>query len=166
MDRTLDASKEVGHGQTHYLAVLDNKTGEIVSYKRLGARSGGLGGGFVALYQDAAMWIGAQDITGEQAKVLFCIMGKLDYDNYVTLPRQGLADDTGLRPEAVSRAMRRLKELGIILEGPRAGKYKTYRFNPRIAHKGKNLKKTISEYDTMAKVVQIEEARKHHDEKS
>ena len=32
--------------------------------------------------------------------------------------------------------MKKLKELEIIIEGPPAGKFKTYRLNPYIAHKG------------------------------
>ena len=42
-----------------------------------------------------------------------------------------------------------MKELDIITEGPPAGKFKTYRLNPYIAHKGTNRENTIVEFDKM-----------------
>ena len=140
-------------GKTRYLTVVDDETGETIVYCKLGSKRHGLGAGgdFVALYQEAATWIGGQDITGEQAKVLFCIMGMLDYENYVRIPRKDIAEAARIKPEAVSRAMKGLKDLGIIMEGPMAGRYKTYRFDPRIAHKGRNLRQTVIEYDDLRK---------------
>ena len=41
--------------------------------------------------------------------------------------------------------MKVLKELEIIVEGPPAGKFKTYRLNPYIAHKGKE--QTIIDFE-------------------
>ena len=43
--------------------------------------------------------------------------------------------------------MKKLKELDIIVEGPPAGKFKTYRLNPYIAHKGANAKKTVKDFN-------------------
>ena len=56
----------------------------------------------------------------------------------------------------VSRAIKGLIDLDVILPGPMAGRYKTYRLNPRIAHRGaKNYRGTIIEYD---------ELKRQHDE--
>ena len=50
----------------------------------------------------------------------------------------------------VSRAMKKLAELDVISVGPMAGRSKTYRLNPRIAHRGaKNYRNTLIEYDRL-----------------
>lgn len=95
-----------------------------------------LGRNWVVMYQSAMVWLSQQDMTGEQYKVLMYLLGKLDWDNYLMLSRQDIAENTGLKPTAVSRAMKRLKELGIIMEGPKAGYYKTYRVNPYMMYRG------------------------------
>ena len=54
--------------------------------------------------------------------------------------------------KAVSRAIKGLKELDVIIVGPMAGRSKTYRLNPRIAHRGaRNYQQTIIEYDELKK---------------
>ena len=91
---------------------------------------------WIVLYQDAAGWLAQQNLTGEQFKVLHVLFGKLDFDNYLRISRQEIAEIIAIQPVSVSRAMKKLKELEIIIEGPPAGKFKTYRLNPYIAHKG------------------------------
>ena len=54
--------------------------------------------------------------------------------------------------KAVSRAIKGLKELDVISVGPMAVRSKTYRLNPRIAHRGaRNYQQTIIEYDELKK---------------
>ena len=43
-------------------------------------------------------------------------------------------------------------DLDIIAEGPHVGNAKTYRLNPYMAHKGRNQKQTIIEYDELKKL--------------
>ena len=53
----------------------------------------------------------------------------------------------------VSRAIKGLVSLDVIIPGPLAGRFKTYRLNPRIAHRGaKNYKKTVIEYDELKRI--------------
>ncbi|ECJ2098818.1 hypothetical protein ACI5M7_005093, partial [Salmonella enterica subsp. enterica serovar Typhimurium] len=49
------------------------------------------------------------------------------------------------KKSAVSRAIRHLLEFGIILEGPKIGRSKTYRLNPQFGWKGtvSNHKKAL-----------------------
>ena len=56
-----------------------------------------------------------------------------------------------MKQPAVSRAIKGLVTRDILQEGPRGGMVKSYRLNPRIAHKGRNLKKTVIEYDDLRK---------------
>ena len=106
-----------------------------------------LGKGWIAVYQDPAGWLAQQRLSGEQYSVLFALFNRLDFDNYLRISRQEIADFLSMQPTHVSRAMKKLKELNIIVEGPPAGKFKTYRLNPYIAHKGSNKNNTISDFN-------------------
>jgi len=46
----------------------------------------------------------------------------------------------------VTKAIKALTKLNIIIEGPRAGLNKTYRLNPYVAHKGKDRKRCIMDF--------------------
>ena len=106
-----------------------------------------LGTGWIALYQNPSLWLAQQRLTGEQASVLFFLFGKLDFDNYLRIGLKDIAELLDMQVTHVSRAMKKLKELEIIIEGPPAGKFKTYRLNPYIAHKGTERKDTICDFD-------------------
>ena len=106
-----------------------------------------LGKDWLALYQDPALWLAQQDMTGEQYKVLFALFNKLDFNSFLRVTRQELAELLKMQPVHVSRAMKVLKEKNIIVEGPPAGKFKTYRLNPYIAHKGKNRNENILDFE-------------------
>ena len=75
----------------------------------------------------------------------------MDFDNYLRVSGKEISEWVNLKISNVSRAMKALKKLGIIVEGPAAGKFKTYRLNPDIAHKGKDRKNTIMEFDKFRK---------------
>ena len=96
-----------------------------------------LGKGWIALYQDPSLWLAQQDLTGEQFKVMLVLRIGL----------KEIAKLLNMQVANVSRAMKKLKELNIIVEGPPAGKFKTYRLNPYIAHKGSNKNNTISDFN-------------------
>ena len=114
-------------------------------------KSKNLGTGWIALYQNPSIWLAQQRLTGEQASVLFFLFGKLDFDNYLRIGLKDIATLLDMQVAHVSRAMKKLKELEIIVEGPPAGKFKTYRLNPYIAHKGKDRNNTISDFDSLLK---------------
>ena len=132
-----------------YIMVTDEESGKIKGCYPL--KSKNLGTGWIALYQNPSIWLAQQDLTGEQFKVMHVLFGKLDFDNYLRIGRQDIADIIGIKPVSVSRAMKKLKELKIVVEGPPAGKFKTYRLNPYIAHKGANTEKTIKDFNEVLK---------------
>ena len=131
--------------EKRYIMVMDETTGDIKGCFPL--KSKNLGKGWIALYQDPTGWLAQQRLTGEQYSVLFALFNRLDFDNYLRVSRQEVADFLSMHPVNVSKAMKKLKELQIIIEGPPAGKFKTYRLNPYIAHKGANRQKTIETLD-------------------
>lgn len=108
-----------------------------------------LGKGWLALYTDVAEWLAIQRLTGEQYSVMLFLFGKLDFDNYLSVGLQDIADKTGIKLPNISRAMRKLKELNIIIEGPVSGKFKSYRLNPYVAHKGSERKNTIVDFEKL-----------------
>ena len=117
-------------------------------------RKNRLGGHWVATFQDGLAWMAKQEaMTGEQWRVFAYLVSRLDFDNYLKVSQKDIAAELKMNPKAVSRAMRGLRELDIISVGPMAGRSKTYRLNPRIAHRGaKNYQNTLVEYDTLKKL--------------
>ena len=131
--------------EKRYIMVMDETTGNIKGCFPLKTKN--LGKGWIAVYQDPAGWLAQQRLTGEQYSVLFALFNRLDFDNYLRVSRQEVVDFLSMQPVNVSRAMKKLKELQIVVEGPPAGKFKTYRLNPYIAHKGSARQKTIEDFD-------------------
>ena len=123
-------------------------------------RENRLGGHWVATFQDGLAWMAEQDMTGEQWRVFAYLVSRLDFDNYLKVQQTDICEKLKLKKPNVSRAIKRLVELNVIAVGPMAGRSKTYRLNPRIAHRGaKNFKQTIIEFDELKK-------RKQGDEKN
>lgn len=117
-----------------------------------------LGVHWVATFQDGMAWLAKQDdITGEQLRVFLYLVSRLDFDNYLKVPQKDISEDLNLHKSNVSKAIKKLVEKDIITVGPMAGHSKTYRLNPRIAHRGaKNYKETVIQYDALKKAQQME----------
>jgi len=127
------------------IALLDDKN-KVTGYFRL-RRKNKLGVHWVALFQDGISMMGDLGLTGEQWNVWAKLIKHLDFDNYLRVSLKELAEELNMQETHVSRAMKRLKELNIIIEGPMAGRFKTYRLNPYIAHRGtKNIANTMCEW--------------------
>ena len=129
--------------EKHYYVTTDEE-GNIKGYFPLKEKS--LGKDWFAMYQNSALWLAQQKMTGEQSSVLWYLFSQLDFDNYLRVTRKEIAETCKINPVNVSKAMKVLKEKSIIVEGPPAGKFKTYRLNPYIAHKGKNRNNTILDF--------------------
>ena len=91
---------------------------------------------YLLLPQDLVGWIAEQNLKVEQHRVLFVLFSQLNFDIYLRVSCQEIADELEMKPVNVSKAMKALKEKKIILEGPPAGEFKTYRLN-LYAHLGK-----------------------------
>ncbi|EJY0535616.1 hypothetical protein OE853_004837 [Salmonella enterica] len=93
----------------------------------------------------AALKIIATELNHEQTKVLMMLLADLDYENYIQVAQIDIAESLTMKKSAVSRAIRHLLEFGIILEGPKIGRSKTYRLNPQFGWKGtvSNHKKAL-----------------------
>ena len=130
--------------EKRYIMVTDEESGKIKGLFPLKFKN--LGTGWIALYQDMVDNIADWNIPKEQYRVFLKLLGKVDFNNYLTISQTQLAEELNMKQPSVSKAIKGLCELNIIIEGPRAGLNKTYRFNPYIAHKGANRQKTIEDF--------------------
>ena len=115
-------------------------------------RANRLGKGWVAVFQSGIADMAKMGLTGEQWSVWAYLMGTLDFDNYWKVSQKDVAEALKMQQSHVSRAIHALLDKDIIVEGPMAGRFKTYRLNPRIAHRGSiNYQQTIIDYDELRK---------------
>lgn len=68
--------------------------------------------------------------------VLACLIGVLEYHNTLPVSQKSLGDELGMCQQQVSRAMKRLVSIGLLIEGAKCGLYRSYRLNPEFAWKG------------------------------
>lgn len=132
------------------LAVFDEND-EIKAFRPLDNRKS-LGKRWAAVFQDGVEWLAQQDVTGQQLKVFLFLLARLDFDNWLRIKHHEICDSLGINKYQASKSLKRLLDLDVIAKGPMAGKYNTYRLNPRIAHRGsKHYASNIVQYDELRK---------------
>lgn len=144
------------------ITIIDNETNTPLAYVKK-HHENVLGGKWVATFQSGMEWLASQEsMTGEQWRVFAYLISRLDFDNYLRVPQADIAEHLKMQKSHVSRAIKGLVTLDVILPGPMAGRYKTYRLNPRIAHRGaKNYKSTLIAYDELKKRREEKEENNH-----
>ena len=105
--------------------------------------------GFFMAIQEGFLHLAQLDLTGEQLRVLLYIMGKLDFENYICLTQKSVSEALNLHKSNVSKAFKVLVEKGIIHEGPKVGRIKTYRLDPSFGYKGR-----YKNYEKVKKAIQ------------
>lgn len=78
----------------------------------------------------------ANELNHDQTRVLMAMLAELDYENYIQIAQIDIAEALRMQKTHVSRAVKYLIEFGIIMEGPKIGRSKTYRLNPQFGWKG------------------------------
>ncbi len=93
----------------------------------------------------AALELLAKTLTGEQFKVLMMLLASLDYENFIQVAQADIAEKLEMQKTNVSRSIKGLINLGVIIEGPKIGRSKSYRLNPQFGWKGtvSNHKKAL-----------------------
>ena len=99
---------------------------------------------FVKFYQDAAGWLIDMKLTARQYRLLFALLEKLEYENFVRVSQKDLAERLGIHVQDVSTGLKVLIDHGVLLEGRRDGRNKTYRFSSEVAFKGRELDRIIA----------------------
>ena len=93
---------------------------------------------FFMAFQDAFIEIAKDDeLTLEPKNVLFYLFGQLNFENFLHLSQTDIATALSMQRSHVSRAMKLLITKGIVLDGPKVGRVKTYRLNPDYGWKGR-----------------------------
>lgn len=121
---------------------VDAATGEILEGATLAVvyprrKNGFQVGGWIAMGQQPMEALANDPRMGREAwRVFALVVARLDYENWLRLGQADLARALGMKPSAVSRAMRTLLEVGVCLEGPKVGNVRTYRLDPHYGWKG------------------------------
>jgi DNA-binding transcriptional ArsR family regulator len=78
-----------------------------------------------------------REIGAETMWVLLKLIGShLDFHNLVQVSPSELAKKLDMHRPNVSRSIKKLVELGVLLEGAKVGMYRSYRLNPHFAWRG------------------------------
>lgn len=92
---------------------------------------------YMLMFQDSVDKLAEDpDMTGEAWRVLMKMVAKLGMKNWVHVEQKTLAEELKMQKTNVSRAVKKLLEKGIIEEGPRIGKSKSYRLSVDLGWKG------------------------------
>jgi hypothetical protein len=87
----------------------------------------------LALTKDRELW-------GLPTIILLYLCGRLDFENYVHVPQQEIADYIGTSRPEVTKAITKLVEKNILIRGHKIGRSSSYRLNPAYGWKGDNKK--------------------------
>ncbi len=103
--------------------------------------------------QGAMETLAASDLRGDDFRVLLLLMARLDFENLISLEQTAVAAKLGMDKSNVNRSIKRLITLGVLLEGPKIGRSRTYRLNPNFGWKGstKNHHKALRTQEKAAK---------------
>ena len=119
---------------------VDADTGEVLEGAVLGMffpkRQNGFRGGWVAMAQDALMALAKMDLGDEARRVLFAVLGRLDFENFILLNQAEIGEAIGIQRANVARAIAKLEGSGVLIRGPKAGRSSTFRLNPSFGWKG------------------------------
>ena len=89
--------------------------------------------------QEGFLKLAQTPLRGQSVRVLFFLMGRLDYENFVRQSRQEIGNTLGMQKGNVSRAIKELRESGILDEDDN----RSLRLNTTFGWRGKvsNLNK-------------------------
>lgn len=129
----------MGNGYKSTFKTINTATGEIIDgIPVYVAPKIHLKEGWFMGFQEAFLQMAKdKDMTGEVTRVLHYLFANLGFENYIVLPQRQIAEELNIKKENISRAMKILTEKGIIVEGPKLGRTKTYRLNNKYGWKGK-----------------------------
>ena len=119
---------------------VDMSTGEILEGGQLALvfpkRRNGFVDGWVAMAQGPMKALAKADLGDEARRVLFAILGELDFENWININQAALAAEIGLHRQHFGRGLRRLISEGVVIAGPKVGRNGTYRLNPNFGWRG------------------------------
>lgn len=124
---------------TRRIDQIDTETGELIGgfvAVIQPKRRNGFGDGWIAMSQTAMTAIRKAGLQGRDYEVLFALLEVLDFENLIQVSQVELAQELGMQKPNLSRSIKRMVDIGILLEGPKIGRSKTFRLNPSFGWKG------------------------------
>ena len=122
---------------------VDADTGEVLDAGMLVfvPQRAKLKGGWFMASQEGLATLAKHDLSSREWRVLAYMMSKLDFENFIHVAQADIVDALALDKGNVSKCVKRLIELGIIIKGPKVGRASTFRLSPDFGWKGriKNL---------------------------
>ena len=129
----------IGNSMNRHMQQIDQQTGEVVegfvAYV-VPKRKNGFQKGWMAMAQEAMMMLAQSNLTGNDMKVMWAMLARLDYENLIQVNQAEVAEQVGMNRHNVNRSIKKLIELGVVLEGVRIGISRSYRLNPNFGWKG------------------------------
>ena len=129
----------IGNSMNRHMQQIDQQTGEViegfVAYV-VPKRKNGFQKGWMAMAQEAMMMLAQSNLTGNDMKVMWAMLARLDYENLIQVNQAEVAEQVGMNRHNVNRSIKKLIELGVVLEGVRIGISLSYRLNPNFGWKG------------------------------
>lgn len=122
------------------LGQVDMETGELLEGATLAVfyprRKNGFVTGWLAMAQNPLMELAKADLGDEARRVLFALLAKLDFENFIAVNQAELGRELGIKSSNMSRAIARLVHENVILAGPKVQAKGTYTLNPSYGWKG------------------------------
>jgi hypothetical protein len=119
---------------------VDMETGELLDGAALAVifpkRKNGFQTGWVAVAQNPMLELAKANLGGEANRVLFYVLARLDFENWINLNQSAGADEIQMKRPNFARGLRKLVEVGVVLPGPKVGRNATFRLNPSYGWKG------------------------------
>ena len=122
-----------------HMQQIDHQTGEVVegfvAYVVQSAKTDFRKDGWQWL-KEAMMMLAQSNLTGNDMKVMWAMLARLDYENLIQVNQAEVSEQVGMNRHNVNRSIKKLIELGVILEGVKIGISRSYRLNPNFGWKG------------------------------
>ena len=122
------------------VGTVDLATGEVLEGATLAVfyprRKNGFTTGWFAMAQEPLMKLAQADLGKEAMRVLFAVLAKLDFENWISINQAELGRQLNIKPSNMSRAVARLVSEGVLLPGPKLQGKGTYSLNPHYGWKG------------------------------
>ena len=114
----------LGETMNRHMQQIDHQTGEVVegfvAYV-VPKRKNGFQKGWMAMAQEAMMMLAQSNLTGNDMKVMWAMLARLDYENLIQVNQAEVAEQVGMNRHHVNRSIKKLIELGVVLEGVKIG---------------------------------------------
>lgn len=138
------------------LGFVDKDSGEycesyvaVIQPKR---RNGFQDGGWAAMAQPAMKFIPThyrKELGLEGLSVFMVLCSEMSTENFIQVNQSELGKELDMHRQSVQKAIKKLLNLKILIEGPKVGRCRTYRLNPHVGWKGSaaNHKKALKSAD-------------------